>query len=310
MKNADQLTHPTRFTGQYPNGWAGFTFSDWDNTNKVYHPGDDYNWNGDKKGGDADLGQRVEAMGNGIVVHTSKSTRGYGNLIIIKHTLGYNMKRFIKETYGIETDELYSLYAHLQDILVAVGNEVDMGALIGHVGKSGTKWAHLHQEVYAPIGRMLELNWRDYPIGWSKEEIQKYYLSPYKLVESVKNMESYETFLGKKKDYWLAVEKDREDLMKQVGECDKKWALRLQAADKKYEQAEARSAKLEAKLTTLEEKAKLSTEAFEIELQKSKDRLIECQKRVSAVIEDNAENYRFWEAVKIAIAVIKKKIKL
>ncbi len=66
--NADKWVHPTKFTGEYPD-WAGFTFEDWDATNKVYHPGDDYNFGG----GDDDCGQDACSVAAGIVIHTPVS---------------------------------------------------------------------------------------------------------------------------------------------------------------------------------------------------------------------------------------------
>lgn len=307
MKNAEKWQHPTRFTGLYPDGWAGFTWLDWDNTNKVYHPGEDYNWS-DGTGGNADLGQRVEAVANGICIYTGQSSKGYGNMIILKHLLGYNTKRFIKETYGIETDELYSLYAHLRDIKVAVGNEVDMGALIAEVGKSGVTWAHLHFEIYAPIGKMTSLNWRDYPIGWSKEDIRKYYIPPYLFIESTKNQESYDNFMGKSKEYWLQVEKDRESLMKQVGECDTKWAKKLEiergkteVEKKKSKQLEAESAKYVTTIDGLEESVRKSKEDFDKKLEKKDNEIDKLKNRIAIVLEDNAENYKFIEALKLVL---------
>jgi len=166
MKNAEKFIHPTKFTGNWPN-WNGFAFLDWHKENNVYHPGEDYNFGY----GDQDLGQDTNCTANGIVVHVSKRTTGYGNLIICKHNLGYNLRKFIKETYGIDTNKLYSLYAHLKDISVNVGDEIDCGQKIGTVGKSGTKWAHLHFEIFAPIGEIAKKAWRFYPVGWSKEKI-------------------------------------------------------------------------------------------------------------------------------------------
>ena len=112
----------------------------WHTKNNVWHSGDDYNLGY----GNQDLGQSVKCCASGIVIHTSKSTVGYGNIVVIKHQLGYNLKRFIKQTYGIDTDVLYSFYAHLQDFIVAVGNEIDGDALIGHVGK----WNHISSPTF------------------------------------------------------------------------------------------------------------------------------------------------------------------
>ena len=47
----------------------------------------------------------------------------------------------------------YTLYIHMEDIPVSVGQDVKQGELIGHVGAEGTGVAHLHYEqLYNPDG--------------------------------------------------------------------------------------------------------------------------------------------------------------
>src|SRR3990167_526548 len=249
MKLADKFVHPTIFTGDWPN-WNGFTFLQWDAKNNVFHPADDYNFGY----GNHDLGQAVKCVANGIVIHASKSTVGYGNIVVIKHQLGYNPKRFIKQTYGIDTDVLSTFYAHLQDFIVAVGNEIDCDALIGHVGQSGTTSPHLHFEIYAPVGELEKRGWRFYPSGWPKEKVQQYWLPPYKFIEATKQLADLgEQFLGKPKDYWLQVEKDRESLLAQIGDSDKKWASKLADAEKEIGRLTEESAKVPLHIKSLEE---------------------------------------------------------
>lgn len=308
MKNADKWVQPTNFTGNYPD-WNGYTWLDWSPEAKCYHPGDDYNFGF----GDNDLGQAVVATAAGKVFHTSKSTTGYGNLVIIKHTLGYNLKRFIKETYGIETDELYSLYAHLKDILVSVGNEIDEGALIAHVGKTGTKWAHLHFEVYSLWKDLKNTAYRFYPVGWSKEQIAENWLPAYKFIESTKNTESYETFLGKPKAYWVQVEKDREKLLVDSGKCDDKiLTVKVEMQEiidekqKEVEQLTNESARLQEITEKAQNREKGLIEGFtaQINLLKNDKRGLEI--RITEILSEQSEKYKVGEAVMLLIETIKK----
>lgn len=311
MENADKWIQPTRFTGEYPDGWAGYTFLDYDKNYNVYHPGEDYNFG---LTGFDDLGQAVVASASGIVVFASKSSTDYGNMIVIKHTLGYNVKRFIKETYGIDTNELYSLYAHLQDILVSVGNKISVDALIGHVGNTGTQYPHLHFEIYAPIGELAQTDFRFYPTvdkGWVKEKIQKFYLPAYKFIEATKQLEYLlDSFLGKPKDYWLQVEKDRENLLVQLGETEKNWAIRLEEKEKEHQIkiSELETQVLEAQKAkeTAEQSAKVIGDNFQEMSEKKNKEIDELKKRNSQLLSDNAKKYTFWEAFQLMIKTLKK----
>jgi len=299
MQNTEKWVHPTKFTGDWPD-WNGFTFLDWHKNNNVYHPGDDYNFGY----GDQDLGQDVVSTASGVVIHTSKRDSGYGPIIIIKHTLGYNLRRFIKETYGIETDTLYSFYAHLKDIFVNVGDVVEVGQRIGTVGEGGTKSPHLHFEIYAPIGELAKKGWRFYPQGWEKSTIQKFWLPAYLFIESTKNLESYETFLGKSKDYWLTVEKDREELMKQLTQKDVDWAKKVENAETENQQALTESAKKlteSEKAVTSGQKAnkKLTTKVGKLGKELKTVKLENLQ-----LLENNANNIRFISAIKIVVLTI------
>jgi murein DD-endopeptidase MepM/ murein hydrolase activator NlpD len=76
-------------------------------------------------------GSDIHATGNGTVVAKVVSQRGYGKHIIIDHGFGY-----------------ISLYAHLIDFNVRVGQKVQRGDIIGFVGNTGQSVAnHLHYEI-------------------------------------------------------------------------------------------------------------------------------------------------------------------
>jgi len=89
----------------------------------------------------------IMASGNGIVVKVSNSKYGYGNHIIIKHN-----------------NELKTLYAHLNKVLVKEGDYVRSGDVIGLGGQTGLVWGkscHLHFELRQndiPINPMKFIN--------------------------------------------------------------------------------------------------------------------------------------------------------
>lgn len=312
MENANTWVQPTRFSGEYPNGFAGYTFLDFDQNYNTYHPGEDYNWGG----GNDDLGQDVVATSSGVVIYANKLATGYGNMVVIKHTLGYNLKRYIKDTYGIDTNELYSLYAHLQDFSVKVGDAVTSGQVIAKVGNTGTTWAHLHFEIYAPIGDLAKTAFRFYPsvaTGWTKEKTKLYYLPAYFLIEATKQLpDLIDSFLGKPKDYWLQVEKDRESLLAQVGEIDRNWAAKYEKMEKEkqIEISTLTEQVLQQTKAREQAEAKLQTETanFASEIEKKNNEITSLKSQISQLINDNADNYKFWDAIRLVFAVFKKKI--
>jgi murein DD-endopeptidase MepM/ murein hydrolase activator NlpD len=79
----------------------------------------------------APAGTDVYASGNGIVAVVQSSQRGLGKNIVIDHGFGYS-----------------SIYAHLSNFNVRVGQKVQRGDIIGYVGNTGTSIAnHLHYEI-------------------------------------------------------------------------------------------------------------------------------------------------------------------
>ena len=65
-------------------------------------------------------GTRVRAAENGIVAYSGNEIRGFGNLILIKHSGGW-----------------MSAYAHNQDLLVRAGDRIRRGQTISRVGSTG-----------------------------------------------------------------------------------------------------------------------------------------------------------------------------
>ncbi|MGH7741467.1 MAG: murein hydrolase activator EnvC family protein [Candidatus Eiseniibacteriota bacterium] len=79
----------------------------------------------------APMGAAVNAVARGRVEYTSEDYAGYGQIVILNHGDGY-----------------YTLYAHLSEILVEIGADVESGQIIGRVGDTGSlKGTVLHFEV-------------------------------------------------------------------------------------------------------------------------------------------------------------------
>lgn len=76
------------------------------------------------------LGEPVTAASSGKVVYSGDGLRGYGKLIIIKHS-----------------DKYLSAYAHNQVLMVSEGKEVKRGEQIAKMGRTGTDTVKLHFEI-------------------------------------------------------------------------------------------------------------------------------------------------------------------
>ncbi len=76
------------------------------------------------------LGQQVMAAGSGKVMYAGSGIRGYGNLVIVKHS-----------------NSLLSAYAHNRAILVKEGESVAKGQAIAEMGDSDADTVKLHFEI-------------------------------------------------------------------------------------------------------------------------------------------------------------------
>ena len=76
------------------------------------------------------LGQQVMAAGSGKVMYAGSGIRGYGNLVIVKHS-----------------NSLLSAYAHNRTILVKEGQNVTKGQAIAEMGDSDADTVELHFEI-------------------------------------------------------------------------------------------------------------------------------------------------------------------
>ena len=77
------------------------------------------------------LGTPIKASSSGTVIYSSNTIKGYGNLIILRHS-----------------EEFVTVYAHNQMNLVEEGGWVERGQIIGKVGQTGRATGpHLHFEI-------------------------------------------------------------------------------------------------------------------------------------------------------------------
>lgn len=90
----------------------------------------------------AQTGTPVYATGDGKVIRADNKSSGFGNHIRIDHGYGY-----------------ITIYAHLNDYNVKVGEKVQRGDLIGFVGNTGrSRGPHLHYEVHLNGERLNPVN--------------------------------------------------------------------------------------------------------------------------------------------------------
>ena len=79
----------------------------------------------------AAIGTPVQSVARGTVEYTSDDLASYGPIVILNHGDGF-----------------FTLYAHLSEILVSVGQAITPGQIVGRVGDTGSlKGAILHFEV-------------------------------------------------------------------------------------------------------------------------------------------------------------------
>lgn len=76
------------------------------------------------------LGEPVVAAADGRVVYSGEGLRGYGKLVIVKHS-----------------DKYLSAYAHNRKLLVKEGSRVKQGQKIAEMGSTGTDSVKLHFEI-------------------------------------------------------------------------------------------------------------------------------------------------------------------
>lgn len=91
----------------------------------------------------APVGTPIHSIASGEVVEASYSRLGWGNTVVVKH--------------NIKDNQYYSRYAHLDKILVKVGQMIEKEAVVGTIGMTGwTTGPHLHLELRLSNGQPLD----------------------------------------------------------------------------------------------------------------------------------------------------------
>jgi len=130
---------------------------------KNNHLGDDWNGNG---GGNSDYGDPIYSISNGTVTEAVQFYGGWGKVVRIAHEWNESGK----------SKKVESLYAHMDTMLVKVGDNVSKGQLIGKIGNAeGIYYAHLHLEIRDGIG---------YALGGGYSTNTKGYLDPTAFIKS------------------------------------------------------------------------------------------------------------------------------
>jgi len=115
-----------------------------------------------------DIGTPILAAGDGKIIYAGFGVyRGgneifddpYGKAVVIEHSFGY------------QGESLFTLYAHLDEILVEKGQDVTTGDQIGLLGETGkTTGPHLHFEVRVGKNEYFSTRnpdlWISPPLGW------------------------------------------------------------------------------------------------------------------------------------------------
>lgn len=147
--------------GEKEGGFDGWGFLEWNGT--ISHPGEDWN----RGAGETDFGDPLFSISSGRVISAMNYGKGWGNIVLIEHELPNGEK-------------IWSQYAHLSEINVTEGKNVNRGDLIGKIGNANGEWAsHLHFEIRKTL---LPANY--WPSGLSKETIQQKYYSPTDFINS------------------------------------------------------------------------------------------------------------------------------
>lgn len=117
------------------------------------HLGEDWNKN---TGGNTDCGDAVYAIANGVITYAADAGTGWGNVIIVTHTLPDGKK-------------VQSLYGHLQEMAKTSG-EVKMREKIGTIGNANGRYlCHLHFEIreeHCPYWDAVFVGYSPVRYGW------------------------------------------------------------------------------------------------------------------------------------------------
>ncbi len=138
------------------------------------HTGEDWNGNG---GGNTDLGQPVYATAKGIVLEAKDFGAPWGNVVYMEHHYIENGKHLL----------VYSLYAHLNELLVKKNQIISKRSKIGTIGTGHNTFpAHLHFEMRKPSMKDYEVTYWPSSHDKSKEWVLENYFKPSDFVKEHK----------------------------------------------------------------------------------------------------------------------------
>jgi murein DD-endopeptidase MepM/ murein hydrolase activator NlpD len=115
-----------------------------------------------------DVGIPIRAAGDGKVIYSGQGVYRGGNNVIDDP---YGKAIVIEHSFTYQGEPLFTLYAHLDEILVSEGETVKSGQRIGSMGTTGkTTGPHLHFEVRVGKNEYFSTRnpdlWLSPPIGW------------------------------------------------------------------------------------------------------------------------------------------------
>jgi len=118
------------------------------------HLGDDLNGVG---GENSDFGDPVYSVADGRVLLAEEGGPGWGNLIIVLHAYEENgARKYVQSFYG-----------HVEEMLVAAGQDVRRGEQVATVGSAGGRYlAHLHFEMREFLTPFVGPGYREDTRGW------------------------------------------------------------------------------------------------------------------------------------------------
>ncbi|MGC8977686.1 MAG: M23 family metallopeptidase, partial [Candidatus Ratteibacteria bacterium] len=115
--------------------------------------------------------------------NVDKNSKDAGNFVVIEHTLP-----------GV--GKFYSMYAHLDNVNVKVGQEVKAGQNIGTLGNTGrVTGPHLHLGIYVKDAKILEKILENLPKELQSKEsyafdskYKRYFIDPVKFIKAFKDL--------------------------------------------------------------------------------------------------------------------------
>jgi len=143
--------------------------------NGKFHSGEDWNLKGSRN--DIDEGKLVYSIGEGKVICAKEESVGFR--VVIEHTgtCIIPSKENIKGSslsYKQEiVDKIYSVYLHLKDLQVKVGDEVEIDDVIGKIKKYDPEvpphlhfeirkeWNNVYESYFENIQQIIDLGFRD-----------------------------------------------------------------------------------------------------------------------------------------------------